>query len=160
MKGKAEDGLTALNPTALCLTQSLRKCFPPQAGLWITSQNAKTKKKNRDLLKKKCQFLPSTVLLCPLLSVLHPVLQHKLSVFFTIPHSPPREQCVCSPPPPHPSIPPSICVVLSVTSRPCHATRERGRDRPRYCPPGQTHGISIVFLLSSSAERWPVTFRF
>ncbi|CAB1429379.1 unnamed protein product [Pleuronectes platessa] len=34
------------------------------------------------------------------------------------------------PVPPSFSIPPSICLVLSVTSRPCQAMRERGRDRP------------------------------
>lgn len=62
--------------------------------------------------------------------------------------------------PPSLSIPPSICLVLSVTSLPCQATRERGREGgtgPAIVP-GQTHRISIVFFLSGRAERWPVTF--
>lgn len=63
----------------------------------------------------KSKKMPGFTFLCPFmpLSPPHPVLPHKLSVLFTIPLSPPWEQCVCSPPqppPPHPFIPfyPSI----------------------------------------------------
>lgn len=44
------------------------------------------------------------------------------------------------------SIPPSICLVLSVTSLPCQAMRERGRDRPRHCLLRSPRNINSVFL--------------
>lgn len=107
-------------------------------------------RKRGGIHKKKWQVSPFSVLLCPSLFP-QPILPHKLSVLFTIPLSPPREQCVCSPPPPPPhlsipSIPPSICLVLSVTSLPCQAMRERGRDKPCHCPRPNPQNINSVFL--------------
>lgn len=47
----------------------------------------------------------------------------------------------------HPfSIPPSICLVLSVTSLPCQAMREKGRHRPCHCPRPNPRNINSVFL--------------
>lgn len=47
----------------------------------------------------------------------------------------------------HPfSIPLSICLVLSVTSLPCQAMREKGRHRPCHCPRPNPRNINSVFL--------------
>lgn len=48
--------------------------------------------------------------------------------------------------PPSLYILPSVCLVLSVTSLPCQAMRERGRDRPALCPPLNPRNINSVFL--------------
>lgn len=100
--------------------------------------------------KKTARFHLSLSFGAPLSLPLHPILPHKLSVLFTIPLSPPREQSFVLlhllPIPPSLSIPPSICLVLSVTSLPCQAMRERGRDRPCHCPQPNPQNINSVFL--------------
>lgn len=48
--------------------------------------------------------------------------------------------------PPSLYILPSVCLVLSVTSLPCQAMRERGRDRPCHCPRLNPRNINTVFL--------------
>lgn len=109
--------------------------------------------------------MPGFTFLCPFVPLAlfpHPILPHKLSVLFTIPLSPPWEQCVCSSPPPHPSVPfyPSIHLfgaLCDISAMPGYEGEREGQALP--LSPGQTHGISIVFFLSSSAKRWPVTFR-
>lgn len=48
--------------------------------------------------------------------------------------------------PPSLYILPSVCLVLSVTSLPCQAMRERGRDRLCHCPRLNPRNINSVFL--------------
>lgn len=118
----------------------------PEAVLWIISNR---KEKKGASIKKVpgftflCPFVPLSLppspfshisyLSCSQYPFLHPennafVLLHLLPI------------------PPSLSTPPSICLVLSVTSLPCQAMRERGRDRPCHCPWPNPRNINSVFL--------------
>lgn len=117
--------------------------------------------KSQKLFLLHLLFLFLRLLLLPVFTFLRPflplALRHKLSVPFTILHSPPPEQCICSPPPLPASLRPSICLfttLCDISAMPGDEG-ERGWDKLGYC---QAPGISIVFLLSRSGERWPLTF--
>lgn len=116
----------------------------PKAGLWITS-NCKEKTgasiKNARFhlslsfcvpLSPPTPFSHISYLSCSQYPFLHPENNAFVLLLLTIP--------------PSLSIPPSICLVLSVTSLPCQAMRERGRDRPRHCPWPNPQNINSVFL--------------
>lgn len=101
---------------------------------YLQPQREKKKKKKK---KKEAGF----TFLCPFVALsLSPqlILPHKLSVLFTIPLSPPREQCVCSPPPPpppHPSIPfyPSIHLfgaLCDISAMPGYEGEREGQALP------------------------------
>lgn len=98
---------------------------------------------------EKCQVSPFAVLCGPLSS---PTLLSHISYLscsqypFLHPENNAFVLLHLLPIPPSPSIPPSICLVLSVTSLPCQAMRERGRDRPCYCPRTNPRNINSVFL--------------
>lgn len=117
--------------------------MPSKAGQWITS--------NCDPKAKKCQVSPFFVLSCPSLpptpfshiSYLscsqYPFLHPENNAFVLLLN-------LLLPIPSSLSIPPSICLVLSVTSLPCQAMRERGRDRPCHCLLRSPRNINSVFL--------------
>lgn len=132
-------------PSPPHFSASFQKCPPKQDyGLPPT-----VRKKGG--IYDKCQVSPFSVLLCPSLSLPTPFSHISYLSCSQYPFLHPENNvlvllCLLLPIPPSLSIPPSICLVLSVTSLPCKATRERGRDRPRYCPWPNPRNINSVFL--------------
>lgn len=123
-----------------------KEVFPPPSRVMDHLPNAKTKKWASVKKRNASFYLPlSFCAPCSLSSTPFPNISYLSSSQYPILR--PENNAFVLLPPPHPSIPPSICVARSVTSRPCQATRERGRDRPRHCPPGQNpRNINSVSL--------------
>lgn len=100
---------------------------------------------------KKCQVSPFSVLLCPSLPLPTPFSHISYLSCSQYPFLHPRNNAfvllhLLLSIPPSLYILPSVCLVLSVTSLPCQAMRERGRDRPCHCPRINPRNISSVFL--------------
>lgn len=128
MKGEAEDGLCALNPTALCLAQSLRKCSPPPSRVMDHLPNAKTKKRASVKKRNASFYLPlSFCAPCSLSSTPFPNISYLSSSQYPILR--PENNAFVLLPPPHPSI--HLCGALcDISAMPGYEGEREGQAPP------------------------------